>query len=141
MKLLVEKSAEYNKDFVEWLIGVIRDEVLLRINDNYLDNMEYYLNTMLSNSTLSDDQIDLYLAVIQILDHLEYVNGFSHYHIQINPVARLSGTTFKLLAIAKFINYGNQDVVGCGVFTESFSYIGNNIAEYYRTYLMNTGVR
>ena len=141
MKLLIEKSLDYNDDFVEWLLGVIRDDVLTRINENYLDNMEYYLNTMLSNSTLSNDKVDLYAAILQILDHLEYINGFSHYHIQINPIARLSGTKFKLLSIAKFINYGNQDMPGCGVFTESFSRIGDNLTEYYRTYLMNTGVR
>lgn len=141
MKLLIEKSLDYNDDFVEWLLGVIRDDVLTRINENYLDNMEYYLNTMLSNSTLSNDKVDLYATILQILDHLEYINGFSHYHIQINPIAKLSGTNFRLLAIAKFINYGNQDVHGCGVFTESFSYVENNLVEFYGMYLMNTGVR
>lgn len=141
MKLLIEKSIDYNEDFVKWLMGAIKDEVLSRLNENYLDSMEYYLNYMLSNSTLSNDKVDLYSATLQILDHLEYINGFSHYHIQINPIAKLSDTNFRLLAIAKFINYGNQDVHGCGVFTESFSYVENNLVEFYGMYLMNTGVR
>jgi hypothetical protein len=141
MKLLIEKSQYYTEDFVKWVIGVLKDEILQRLSDRYLDNLQYYLNTMITNSTLSNDKIDVYSAMIQTLNGLEYVDGFSHYHIQINPMSKLFGTKFKLSAIAKLINYGNQDIVGCMVFTDSFYYVEDNIEEFYSRYLTNTGVR
>lgn len=142
MKLVIEKSPDVTSGFINWIIDRLRDEILIRASDEKLRYMEECLNSMLESSTLAPDvHIDLLYAVLQSVDSLEYVEGLGYYHIQINPFVKLSGTDFKLVSIAKFINYGNQDISGCNIFTDSFLEVSENISMYYRMYISNVGVR
>ena len=135
MKAIVEIKDGYTDDFMEWLVYRTKELVVLGLNQKKLDTLNEYVQTLDMGV-----EVDLNIAFLDILDNITYFKTEQCYHLGINTTVLYRSTTFKLVDIAKFINYGNQEVQGTLIFSDAFHIVATNTENYYNRYLLEEGV-
>lgn len=76
-----------------------------------------------------------------ILDSIEYRRIRNTFIIDINPRTMLPGTNVTIYSIVRFINYGNDRVKGCYLFSRIFDKYQKNIINYWRAYFIRSQFR
>lgn len=76
-----------------------------------------------------------------ILDAIQYRRIRNTYIIDINPTIMLPGTDVTMYSIVRFINYGNDAVKGCYLFSRIFDKYQKNIINYWRAYFIRSQFR
>ena len=76
-----------------------------------------------------------------ILDAIQYRRIRNTYIIDINPTIMLPGTDVTIYSIVRFINYGNDAVKGCYLFSRIFDKYQKNIINYWRAYFIRSQFR
>ena len=135
MKAIIEIKDGYTDDFMEWLVYRTKELVVLGLNQKKLDILNEYVQTLDMRV-----EVDLNIAFLDILDNITYFKTEQCYHLGINTTVLYGTTPFKLVDIAKFINYGNQEVQGTPIFSDAFHIVATNTENYYNRYLLETGV-
>ena len=105
------------------------DKVKLRIS---LFEEILKLNNMVSY------KIDSKSICKYVLTAIRYRRLKNTYIIDINPNITLPGTNISVLSILKFINYGNDYVKGCYLFSKLFLHYQKNIINYWRAYFIRS---
>ena len=108
MKLLLEENKYINKNFIKWLIKMIRTLIIININKRKLKSIENYIND--NNIFNLNNKIDLFKIILQISRNIIYYKYKNTFYIMINPKVFAIGTNIKLIDICKFITYGNNEI-------------------------------
>jgi hypothetical protein len=135
MKAVIDIKDGYTDDFMDWLVDRTKELIVQGLNQKKLDMLNEYVQTLDMGV-----EVDLNIAFLDILDSITYFKTEQCYHLGINTTVLYRTTTFKLVDIAKFINYGNQEVQGTPIFSDAFHIIATNTDNYYNRYLLEEGV-
>lgn len=138
MKLLIttDKKLLLNHEFCDWLIMQIRKKILLDINIKKVAIWQLYLEKILADKILPKQKISADNIILQGINNLEYI--YTDYSIEIsvnNKINIQNLDQVKLISIIKLINYGNKDIVGYPIFTDTFNYFAENIDAYIDKYI------
>lgn len=133
MKILIPCKFEYDDSFIKWLIVIIRDQIILNFRSDKLDLISEYIKDT------TDYDINLYDVFIKILENITYFKTNYYYHITIDQSIKIKNTPFKLIDIAKLINYGNCDIEGIFIFSKVFYDIHKRIDAYFSKYRLEVG--
>lgn len=76
-----------------------------------------------------------------IANALEYARQRDDFIIRFNPRKRLTGTSVSIYSIVRYINYGNEYVKGCYIFSNMFSRYQSKIYNYWRAFLIRNQLK
>lgn len=142
MRLVIETTqSDLDIKFAYWLISRIKTKLLADITKHNLNLLDTYItesNTLsrLYKRKYKSAEIVMFAAsnlicfigadeIVITFDNNKFVPGFDR---------------LRLLTAIKLINYGNRDVKGCHIFTDTFNYFCEDIDTYVKLYYMNHGV-
>lgn len=134
MKLLLEENKYINKNFIKWLIKMIRTLIIININKRKLKSIENYIND--NNIFNLNNKIDLFKIILQISRNIIYYKYKNTFYIMINPKVFAIGTNIKLIDICKFITYGNNEIQAYHLIINIFYNIKYNIKYYISRYII-----
>lgn len=133
MQLSIERT-ETNVEFSNWLVTVIKQELIANINPRKLVVFEEYIKESnifkLSQKTLNNLNLTniLYIFIRTLRKDI-----FKHnYLYTFNSHIKYDTVTY--YEICKFINYGNSQIKGYPVITNVLSNIQNNLKDYEHMY-------
>ena len=137
MNLIIDDIKSKNFDsFVEWLIEQTQQHFIGSINpqrlivfDNYFKNFDWGF-TDKKTHFISTKQL-----LISAIYNLRYRKTMNSYTIEINPNAVIPSTSAKFIDIAKLVNYGNVELKGVYVLTDTFEYFSKNVNKYFDKYV------
>ena len=135
MKAIIDIKDGYADDFMGWLVDKSKELIVNSFDERRLSLLNEFVN-----DTDAGINVDLNIAFMDILDNITYFKTHSCYHLGINTTALFRNTTHKLVNIAKFINYGNQEIQGMPIISNAFHTIVSNIDNYYNLYMLEEGV-
>lgn len=125
-----------DRSFIEWLRVKIRNKILADVNLKKLENWDNFFNNQPMYKSIYKKKILTSDIISAGASNLDYVKSESNFWIRINPNIYTPGLDrVKLDVICKLINYGNRDLVGYPIFTDTFEYFAENIDEYVDRYL------
>lgn len=125
-----------DRPFIEWLKVKIRNKILADVNLKKLENWDNFFNNQSMYKSIYKKKILTSDIILAGASNLDYVKSESNFWIRINPNIYTPGLDrVKLAVICKLINYGNRDLVGYPIFTDTFEYFAENINEYVDRYL------
>ena len=125
-----------DRSFIEWLKVKIRNKILADVNLKKLENWDNFFNNQSMYKSIYKKKILTSDIILAGASNLDYVKSESNFWIRINPNIYTPGLDkVKLDVICKLINYGNRDLVGYPIFTDTFEYFAENINEYVDRYL------
>lgn len=130
-------TEEINKDFGEFLIVKIKELLLLNINEPRLILLNNYINNeIIAFKSIYRKHISAQEIILLGLQHLKVSESPTNILISINSNIFIPGyDRIKLLDACKLINYGNSEIKGYPIFTNTFTKIVNEIDDYYNEYL------
>lgn len=116
---------------LDYLIDVIQELVLRRVDYKKLIKIEEYINGFILKSQRHYTMHDM---LIIILYNIKYEQYPDYSVIKIDPNEFLYGTKVKLLDIVKFITYGTFDIRGNKLILQAMEDVKQDIAIYQRLY-------
>ena len=138
MKLLIttEKELLLTSDFSIWLIKEIRKQLLLDIDLKHIKAWQLYLEKLLADKILPKQKLSADAIILQGINSLEYILTDNSVEISVNNKITIPNLNqVKLISIIKLINYGNNDIKGYPIFTDTFNYFAENIDAYIDKYI------
>lgn len=135
MKAIIKIDDNYTDYFMDWLVRKTKELIVLGTNEKKLDALNEYVSSL-----DMDVEVDINQAFVDILDNITYFRTQECYHLGVNTTVLYSTTPFKLVDIAKFINYGNQEVRGTLVFSTVFHRVATDVDDYYNMFLLEEGM-
>lgn len=124
MILSIENTEYIDDYFIEWLIDLIRKNLIFKLDFKKIKTASDKLGFNVIN------------ALILFVNNLTYHKTKNVYIIELkNRDILLPGYDIKLNAACKLINYGNNEFKGYPILTQIFNDIRKNIIEYYEEYL------
>lgn len=136
MKLkILDPDNILDKSFINWLCIQIRNEVIANINLKKLDNWDQYFNSETVYKSIYKKRISTRDLIVAGISNLYYQVSEDGFWISINPTKLTPGLDrIKLETICKVINYGNRQIIGYPIFTDTFQNIADNITDYVQKY-------
>ena len=136
MKLkIIDPDNILDKSFINWLCIQIRNEVIANINLKKLDNWDQYFNSETVYKSIYKKRISTRDLIVAGISNLYYQVSEDGFWISINPTKLTPGLDrIKLETICKVINYGNRQIIGYPIFTDTFQNIADNITDYVQKY-------
>lgn len=126
MKLQLEYNNMSDED-INFIINLIRQQVILNLNLNQLSILENYIN----NHKIFYNRFTKYINLSDVLQvalmHLTYKIDDKIITFQINPNAKMYNTDATIYDICKYIEYGALEIKGLYIFTKAFNYIRDNL--------------
>ena len=137
MKLqLNDPNQLLDDDFIKWLLPKIRNKILADLKIIKLKAWDAYFNdsglykSIYKKKILSED------IIISGIMKLKYHADKHMFWIIIDPNIYVPGLDrVKVESACKLINFGNRDIVGYPIFTDTFEYFADNIQDYLEMYL------
>ena len=144
MNLTLEKVTQDQnlEDFISnFLLQEIVKEFEKQLEPQALEPISEYVNSpdilrVLKVNPEEEIHIDLRKAAIAAIQHLVYENTPNAYIISIDPNESIPKITAKLIDIASLINYGSMMSPAYPIYDRVFSYVADNIQEYYNIYIL-----
>lgn len=138
MKLkITDPNKILDRPFINWLCIQIRDKVIVDLDLNKLINWDNYFNSEIVYKSIYKKKISTRDVIIAGVSNLIYQLSDSGFFISINPNIFTPGLDrIKLLTICKTINFGNQQITGYPIFTNTFQYIADHLNEYMERFMM-----
>lgn len=125
-----------DRSFIEWFKIKIRNKIVADVNLKKLENWDKFFNNQSMYKSIYKKKISTSDIILAGASNLDYVKSESNFWIRLNPNIHTPGLDrIKLDLICKLINYGNRDLVGYPIFTDTFEYFAENINEYVDRYL------
>lgn len=133
MQLSIERT-EDNLEFSDWLVQVIKQEIISNLNPRKLTVFEDYIKESnifnLSEQTLNNLNLT---NVIYIFIKTLRKDTYRHTYIySFNSHIKYDTVTY--YELCKLINYGNSEIKGYPFITDVLSNIANNIKDYEHMY-------
>ena len=131
MRVIIEKSKDFTKDFAYYVARVINRTFPLYINMNQIR----YLNEVFYTRLKGRKKINPFNIIFAGFNNLQVIEYEHTFVIQIDynqKVPNYNGT--RLIDICKLINYGNTEFKACPIFTEVFTSVQKNINGIYSAY-------
>lgn len=116
---------------LDYLIDVIRELVLRRVDYKKLIKIEEYINGFIIKSRRRYTMRDMLTIILYNLTYEQYPD---YSVIKIDQNELLYGTNIKLLDIVKFITYGTFDIRGNKLILQAMEDVKQDIAIYQRLY-------
>lgn len=134
---VIDPNNTLDRAFINWLAIEIRNTVIKDIDAIKLKHWDIYLNKELVYKNIYINQIKAIDIIAEGISNLYFQTFDRGFWISINPNILISGLDrVKLESICKLINYGNQEINGYPIFTDTFKYIADHINEYVEQYLL-----
>lgn len=133
MQLSVEIK-EDNEAFSNWLLQIIKQEIISNLNIRKLKLYETYIKESnvfeFDEKTLNNFNLtNVIYTFIKTLRKDIYKNTYV-YHFNLH----LKYSTVTFYEIVKLVNYGNMDVIGYPIITDVLDNIRNNLDKYEKMY-------
>ena len=133
MQLSVEIK-EDNEAFSNWLLQIIKQEIISNLNIRKLKLYETYIKESnvfeFDEKTLNNFNLtNVIYTFIKTLRKDIYKNNYV-YHFNLH----LKYSTVTFYEIVKLVNYGNMDVIGYPIITDVLDNIRNNLDKYEKMY-------
>ena len=137
MKLkITDPSGTLDRSFINWLCIQIRNNVLSTLNTKKLINWDEYFNSESVYKSIYKKKIFTRDIIIAGISNLYYQTTEDGFWISINPNILTPGLDrIKLISVCKLINFGNRQIPGYPIFTNTFQDIANNINTYVERYM------
>ena len=125
MDLTVTKTTQITNEFIQYLLARIRSMLLNSI-------IKYEKYDILFKDF--DNSITVASVVSQAASNLRVLNYETKLIIQINPTVNYINSSIRLIDLCKLLNYGNLEMNGCHIFTQTFDYIATNFNKLHEEY-------
>ena len=129
-----DDSSTFTDDFIVYLIREIRYYLPLKINKRKLIKWDDYLNSI-GITTTDKYKISSYNVLLAGVHSLTYKKIDDEYIINIDNNAYMPYITESIDTLCKLINYGNVELKGVYVLTETFEYFSKNVNKYFDKYV------
>ena len=129
-----DDNGTFTDDFIVYLIREIRYYLPLKINKRKLIKWDDYLNSI-GITTTDKYKISSYNVLLAGVHSLTYKKIDDEYIINIDNNAYMPYITESIDALCKLINYGNVELKGVYVLTETFEYFSKNVNKYFDKYV------
>lgn len=119
--------------FLTWLLEQVQTTCLAEVNVAKLDKWSVFLTESQSIPRLySDRKYSAQDLILEGIYNLEIKrNNSSKFVIQIDPRCTAKGyDRLNLASVCRLINYGNTELLGCPIFTNTFNKILKKLPEY-----------
>ena len=125
MELIIERTALIKDDFIAFLIAMIKSRLVsFKVDESRFRKMfDSY------NQDISAENI-----IIQAAKNLKVYTFNYQYIIRIDESVLYNNKSIRLIDLCKLLNYGNLEVEGCHIFTDTFNYIADNINNLFNEY-------
>ena len=127
-------NSTFTDDFIVYLIREIRYYLPLKINKRKLIKWDDYLNSI-GITTTDKYKISSYNVLLAGAHSLTYKKIDDEYIINIDNNAYMPYITESIDTLCKLINYGNVELKGVYVLTETFEYFSKNVNKYFDKYV------
>ncbi len=135
--MYLELNIDNSNKFCEWLIPKIQNYLYQNIDDRKLEKINLYLNEnklILFNYNeyriISAKNI-LLGGIYNLRVRISGNNSF----IEIDPSVIIPNTSAKFIDIVKLINFGNLDLQGYRIISDTMEYFAENINLFYNQFL------
>ena len=130
-------SEKLGTDFCEWLISILSNQIKGSIDDKKLIRWNEYLSsggaiTLVGRKSILAKEI-IFKGANSIIVR-ELPNKFI---IEINSKVMMPGVKSKKVStLCRLINYGNMDIKGYPIFSDTFAMVADNINAYIDLYAL-----
>ena len=129
MQLYIDRT-EKNEEFSNWLLNIIKQEIITNLNPRKLSVYEEYIKESnvfnLDEKTLNN--LNLLNVIYKFVRTLRKDTFKNSYLYSFNTHIKYGNITY--YEICKLVNYGNSEIKGYPFITDVFSNIRTNIKEY-----------
>lgn len=129
-----DDNGTFTDDFIVYLIREIGYYLPLKINKRKLIKWDDYLNSI-GITTTDKYKISSYNVLLAGVHSLTYKKIDNEYIINIDNNAYMPYITESIDTLCKLINYGNVELSGVYVLTETFEYFSKNVNKYFDKYV------
>ena len=128
MRLIIIKSYKITRPFIEWLNDQLCKLLIANVKLKELERLTMSYNQLFESSINLNS---IYVKIIQNIEVFETQTSF---------IFKINDKDFKLNYFMKFINYGNMNVNGYPIFSNTFNHILENIDLYLEKYHLIGGI-
>lgn len=123
-------------EFGNWLIPILQSKLTSNLHKYNFHNWTRYLNETDSISRLyTSYDYDAKSVILQAIKCLVCKGSSGDITISIDSKKFVSGfDRVNLYSLTKMINYGNLEIKGCTLFTDTFNEVANTIESYVQLY-------
>lgn len=134
---ITDKEQILDTSFGRWLIDRMRFSLVRNFNNYNFTNWDKWLNETTSVSRLFDKNYSVLDIILFASKHIvcDGVNGELHIHFN-NNIFVPGFDRWKLTTCIRTINFGNLEVKGCPIFTDTFDEFAEDIDNYVSVFYM-----
>lgn len=134
--LITDKNDVLTKDFGNWLIQRIQEKLAVDIDERKLKKWDNFFEKSSEYKSIYKKKIVTKELIITGMRNLVCFKSPVCLSIQIDKNQFVPGLDrVKIDSVCKLINYGNQDIKGYSIFTDTFEHFASNINEYVDKYM------
>ena len=136
MELIIRGSEDIlTQELGNWLCSVLKDKILMRVNDSKLIAWDNYLTNDSAVTRLYKRDYKASEVIIFAGQNLSCVVADGMIIIRFNLTKFVPGfDRWKLSTAIKTLNYGTLQVKGCHVFTDAFNSLKDDLPDLIRLY-------
>jgi hypothetical protein len=124
-----------DRSFIEWLKLKIRDKILIDTDPHKLLKWDLFFNDNNEFKSIYKKRIQTRDFIIAGAVNLTYTKSEVSFIIRINNNIYTPGLDrIKLISICKLINFGNSEIGGYPIFTNTMNHFAENIQYYVEEY-------
>ena len=142
-ELQINNSEERNlvSDFCNKLVETIQNDIMLELKiSKMLVREEFLLKASWIQWYKKPRRIDMKKLTKLIVRSIEVKKRRNTYIIQINPHIRMPGSLTKLSTVARFLDRGNEMIIGTTFISRVFNKYRKRINNYWKSYVfLRTG--
>ena len=141
MKLKIDDPKNIlDASFIEWFKMKIRDKIIGDSKFDKLDKWDKFFNSQNIYKSIYKKKILTYDIILAGANNLRSIRNNNTVYLDIDPNIYYIGLDrVKLEILCKTINFGNIEVAGYPIFSDTFKYFSENIKSYIDIYLI--GIR
>lgn len=130
-------STKLDRDFCEWLADIVKSQIKGSIDEKKLIRWNEYLSSGSTITLMGRKSILAKEIIFKGVDLILVRELPEKFIIEINPNIMMPGVKNKRVStLCKLINYGNMDIKGYPIFSDTFSMIADNINAYIDLYAL-----
>lgn len=139
MKLILPSNEYITEDFICWLIIQIKYIILNNINESKLDLFNNYFKEQKFFKPINNKQkFDVRKLILLSINNITYRKLNNVYIIEIKNNVTFPGYTVNINTLCRLLNYGNVNIKGYPLYTDSFKTIKANLKTFYGKYVEET---
>lgn len=134
--LITDKNDVLTKDFGNWLIQRIQEKLAVDIDERKLKKWDKFFENSSEYKSIYKKKIVTKELIVIGVRNLVCFRSPIHLSIHIDTNQFVPGLDrVRIHSVCKLINYGNQEIKGYPIFTDTFEYFASNIDDYVDQYM------